>query len=193
TAVVVTSFVGSIVYAGRIASAIDGMAYDIGENAAPSVQYLSAARTQLFSMVSTLAGAFVDPTRREEVRPAIEQAHVRLHQKLDAYLSLPFFPGERARYAATGQAVEDAERAINHVVERLEHGDLAGAESVRYGEMAEAVHRADAALEGSVSFDAMEGTRLSQSIQALRKRAQHTLWILGVLDVLLAFSLMEIA
>ena len=65
TAVVVISFVGSIVYTGRVASAIDGMAYDIGENAVPSVQYLSAARTQLFSMVSTLAGAFVDPTRRE--------------------------------------------------------------------------------------------------------------------------------
>src|SRR5205823_5164555 len=101
TAVVVTSFVGSIIYAGRVA-------YDIGENAVPSVQYLSAARTQLFSMVATLAGAFFDPARRSEIRPAIEQAHLRLHQKLDAYLALPFFQGEHERYAATNQAIQDA-------------------------------------------------------------------------------------
>ncbi|TMA30086.1 MAG: GAF domain-containing sensor histidine kinase [Deltaproteobacteria bacterium] len=193
TAVVVTSFVGSIIYAGRVASAIDGMAYDIGENAVPSVQYLSAARTQLFSMVATLAGAFFDPARRSEIRPAIEQAHLRLHQKLDAYLALPFFQGEHERYAATNQAIQDAEIAINHVVDRLEHADLAGAEAVRYGEMSEAVRRADVALEGTVSFDAVQGTHLSESIQALRRRAQRTLWFLGVLDVVLAFSLMEVA
>jgi signal transduction histidine kinase len=193
TAIVVSSFVGSILYAGRIASAIDGMAYDIGENSSPSVLDLSEARTELFGMVSTLAGAFVDPARRAEARPMIEQAHVRLHQMLNAYLRLPFFPGEHARYAATSQAVGDAERAIERVVDRLERGDLAGAESVRHGEMAEAIHRADTALEEMISFDAEQATRLSRSIQALRGRAERTLWLLGALDVLLALSLTGIA
>jgi signal transduction histidine kinase len=193
TAVVVSSFVGSIFYAGRIASAIDGMAYDIGENASPSVLYLSAARTQLFSMVSTLAGAFVEPARRAEVRPEIEQAHLRLHQTLDAYLRLPFFPGEHEQYAVTSQAVDDAERSILRVVDLLQRGDLAGAESLRHGEMSEAIHRADAALEQGVSFDAGEATRLSQSIQDLRRRSERRLWLLGAIDVLLALLLMEIA
>src|SRR5205085_1756770 len=136
---------------------------------------------------------FFDPTRRAEVRPTIAQAHLRLHQQLDAYLALPFFKGEHERYVAIDQAIQDAERAINHVVDRLEHADLAGAEAVRYGEMSEAVRRADVALEGAVSFDAVQGTHLSESIQALRRRAQRTLWLLGLLDVVLAFSLMEVA
>src|SRR4051812_42608271 len=193
TGVVVTSFLASIVYAGRIASAIDGMAYDIGENAAPSVRYLSAARTQLFTMVGALSGAFVDPTRVASLRAEIEQAHARLHQKLDAYVELPFFPGEHGGYQSTGEAVDDAERAVQHVVDRLEQGDLTGAESVRDAEMTPSIDRADAALEAAVTFDADQGTRLSLSIQALRRRAQRTLWVLGLLDVALAVSLMEIA
>ena len=193
TGVVVTSFLASIVYAGHIASAIDGMAYDIGENAAPSVRYLSAARTQLFTMVGALSGAFVDPTRIGSLRATIEQAHARLHQKLDAYVELPFFPGEHDGYQSTRDAVDDAERAVQHVVDRLEQGDLIGAQSVRDAEMAPAVDRADADLEAAVTFDAEQGTRLGLSIQRLRRKAQRTLWVLGLLDVALAVSLMEIA
>src|SRR3954468_16469589 len=193
TGVVVTSFLGSIVYAGHITSAIDTMACDIGENAAPSVRYLSAARTQLFTMVGALNGAFVDPARRSTLRAAIEQGHARLHQKLDAYVELPFFPGEHVRHQATQQDINDAERAVQRVVDRLERGDLSGAESVRDAEMTPSIDRADAALEAAVTFDADQGTRLSRSIQALRRRAQRTLWVLGLLDVGLAVSLMEIA
>jgi signal transduction histidine kinase len=193
TGVVVTSFLASIIYAGQITSAIDGMAYDIGENATPSVRYLSAARTQLFTMVGVLNDAFVAPTHRSTLRPAIERAHAQLHEKLDAYVELPFFPGEHVRYQDTRQAIDDAERAVQHVVDRIEQGDLIGGESVRDTEMTAAVDRADAALEAAVNFDAEQGTLLSRSIQALRRRAQRTLWILGVLDVALAVSLMEIS
>src|SRR5579883_953900 len=98
TALVGAAFLGATLYSNHLAGGIDRMAEDIAGNAVPSIRYLDDARTQLHAMVVLVRDGLSDTARARVDDRAVEAHRRRLQDDLDAYVALPWFPGERERW-----------------------------------------------------------------------------------------------
>lgn len=188
TVAVIAAFFAATYYANRTASSIDSMAEDIAGNADPSIRYLGAARTELHAVGATLTSSVLE-VGGAGLRQQIEVHEARMHRDLEAYTSLPAFPTERGRWDAAALDLEAAEAQADALVARIEAGDRAGAVALRAGAVADALRRADLAIDGLIAFDADQGSRLSTSITSARRRAQRVSYALDGLAAVLALAL----
>lgn len=192
TAVVGILFLGSTLVSTRVAADIDTAAESITTDADPSIRSLSAARTELHEAAAVLDRALLDDAQRATVRDDLQRADDELRAHLDAYLALPFYPGERDHWAQVEEAVQDAERQMQEGVHRLEAGDRAGAIALRTGPGAGAIRRADQALAGLIASDLHQATTLGQSITRARHRARSWLFALTGVSAAIALALVGV-
>jgi signal transduction histidine kinase len=190
TVAVILAFIGSTLYVSHQTAGIEIMARDIARNADPSIRYLGAARTELHEMARTLTVSVLDDEHGPALRRDLQQHVQRLHDDLEPYATLPFFPGERGHWQLADLDLREVEAQADALLARLEAGDTKGAAELRAGPVADAMQRADVALEGLIAFDADEGSRLGLQIAQERRRAERTAYLLDGLAGLLAVALL---
>jgi signal transduction histidine kinase len=108
-AAIVASFVAATAAVHWQMRAIDRAAVGISENAAPSIEYLTAARVELRHLQSLLRDEHLrDPSAIDESRRALNRA-------VDAYLELPLLPDEGAiwRHVFRARATLDADPTLS--------------------------------------------------------------------------------
>ena len=99
-ATVVALFLGDAALWLSLASGIDTDISDMQVNSLPSVTHLSAARTELSRMATTVAGMDAAPEERRTAVAELQGERAALQDELRAYDEPPWYPGERERYEA---------------------------------------------------------------------------------------------
>ena len=189
---VVVSFLIATVLSQRLAARIDDAAQSIITNAMPSVQYLSAARTDLHRLDASaeryaravMSADNADPTWLDVPRRDLNSA-------METYLALPFYPGEREIYKGTADAIGHLDEEIGALKNlRIGAGPTAS-ELLRL--VRDATVQVDVKLQHQVDFDAAQGQRLSGEIATLRRRSARIAYTLNVASVLLAIAATALA
>lgn len=195
TGVVVIAFIVAALVAWHRSMTIDELAQDIAGNADPSIRHLADARTELHTMDAlVISGLFESTGRGAGVsHEAFEQSKRRLHQDIQAYLQLPFFPTERDRWKTAAGDVAEAESELDAVVAKLDSGDRAGAIELRDAGLAETLQRADAAVGDQIAFDAEQASQLGEEIERARHAAQQTSYALHALAVALTLVVVGVS
>ena len=185
------SFGGSTLYSHHIASRIDANAMVIASSALPSIEQLIAARRETFRIQLAALGAVQDLREGASVdRTPMNEATARLHERMSAYLSLPFSDNERSLYTDAEQSTRDLDAELAHFLTRVDARDGQGAVAVMRTGLAPAALRTDQAIERLIMFDAGEQHRLGEEIPALRRHAARIGAFLQCLSALFALSLM---
>jgi signal transduction histidine kinase len=110
-AAVATSFLAAAVYSEHRTAKIQTAALDISENAAPSIEQLTAARADLRDLQHHALQTMLSPLQAPQDLQGMLAAHNALHHDMLAYERFPQFPGEAvlaARMKAHLQDVDDA-------------------------------------------------------------------------------------
>jgi signal transduction histidine kinase len=164
---VVVSFLVATGLSGYRQSAIDLRVDDMVQNAMPSVQVLSQARTELRRLDDALE---VPPDALDwKTIATLQQA---LTPPLRTYTALPFFPTERKMFdQLLPPALSDLDAALR---------------AHRPADAHRAVGRLDEGLHQLVDFNASQGQQIGRSIQHLRQQSMSALAAAEVLTVGLA-------
>lgn len=189
TGVVVLAFVVAALVAWHRSSAIDEMAQAIATDADPGIRDLADARTELHVMDTLVTWGLLDATRgrRGLDHGAFEDSKRRLHADLHAYLQLSLFSEARMRWHTVETELGEAESRLDAVVAKLDAGDGAGANALRDGGLGHSMQRADAALGAQIAFEADHASQLGEQIEAARREAQRTSYVLHALAVAVTF------
>ncbi|HEX8795086.1 MAG TPA: HAMP domain-containing sensor histidine kinase [Polyangiaceae bacterium] len=185
TGVVVLAFVVAALVAWHRSAAIDEMAQAIATDADPGIRHLVEARTELHVMDTLVTSGLLDATRgkRGVDHDAFEESKRRLHGDLHAYLQLSLFPEARVRWHTVESELGEAETRLDAVVAKLDAGDNAGASALRDGGLGRSLQRADGALGAQIAFEADHASHLGEEIEAARREAQQTSYVLHALAV----------
>jgi signal transduction histidine kinase len=192
SAAVVVSFLVATVLSQRLAAKIDDDAQSIITNAMPSVQYLSAARTDLHRVdaaaeryaAARMSGTTPDPTWLDAPRRDLNSA-------IETYLALPFYPGERELYKGTADAIGHLDEEIGAVKNLRIGAGSTPSEVLR--QVRDATVEVDVKLQHQVDFDAAQGQMLSSEIATLRRRSARIAYSLNIASVLLAIAATALA
>ncbi len=184
-------FVAAILYSERSASKLDANAVSIATNASPAIEDLSAARGEILrieleaaSIIQRLGeGTPTDPT-------SLDAALSHIHRELSAYLTLPFYPGERDNYAEVEEATRSLEAQISRFLARTAARDIPGAQSSLRTGISPAASNLDQAIERLVVFNADQQRRLGTEIPKVRGEANRIGHILEVVTAIFGLSLM---
>ncbi|MFT3754959.1 MAG: hypothetical protein QM769_03265 [Pseudoxanthomonas sp.] len=182
---VVLSFVAASGYVRHRNQAINQAALDISENVAPSIMYLSKARSEVQSLRYLVrtnleqadAGRFVSTA-------PIAASRQRIHQQVGLYQGLPMFPHEQLLWAATNRELAQMDDALVRLDGFLAAHQLAAAKRVADHEFADAARRTGDALLANIEFNAGEAHDRAQRIRQTRIAVNHSSWVLNVLCVL---------
>jgi signal transduction histidine kinase len=169
---IAASFVGVTVYAQLIQRNIDRDADEIADNAAPSVEALSAARAELRHLETLLSQQRLNPA-------AVAQGRSLFHREIAVYLALPTFPGETERWDAVSAVLDQLEQKIS--------ASLAGDESAR-AQLPAVVDVASTAIAGSIEFNAAQARRLAMDIRRLRRKSLVAGYLLDALAAALTVA-----
>lgn len=180
-AAVALSFIGTTLYSQSVQRAIDRSAIQIATNAAPSIEHLEGARSQLRDLEEQVRAYRAAPDPALLARIAAER--VELRREIEAYRVLPVFEGEPEIWRQTITCIERFDRMLDRALAAPPRTDGPEIRDDVVREIREAVDVADEALGRSVEFDAAEARRLAASIEAIRRRAPL---VEGALDALCA-------
>lgn len=193
TLAVVVSFVGSTIYSHRVAAHLDEVAVSIAVNAAPSVDFLSAARGELAGIERKAAQAVEMAGAGAPIdRAPIEEAFSRTHQDLTHYLSLPFYETERAYWAAVEQSTRLFEQRVSAELDELSAGRVQEAAALLSNSVRPSAEATDEALQRLIKFDVDQQRRLSLEIPRLRSRSVLVAYLLDGLSAALTILLMAL-
>jgi signal transduction histidine kinase len=190
SAAVVVSFLVATALSQRLAARIDDGAQSIITNAMPSVQYLSAARTDLHRLdaaaeryaAARMSGDAPDSTWLDVPRRDLNSA-------IETYLALPFYAGEREMYKGTADAIAHLDEEIG-ALKALRTGT---GSSQQLRQVRDATVQVDVKLQHQVDFDAEQGQRLGAEIATLRRRSARIAYSLNLASVLLAIAATALA
>jgi signal transduction histidine kinase len=183
-AVVAAFIVDSMVDVG-FGRRTDAQVDNIVSNAMPSVAYLSDARGRLRRIEAHLRrdvrAAEAHPGAAREGLNGIQQG---FDTALASYLALPYFSGERDLYGEVKDTKAAFERATVDTLTAIDARDWKAAEA-SLADSAEARDRLEVALERVIVFNAAQGERLGQQVEAERSSiGARTLLVDGTLAVL---------
>jgi signal transduction histidine kinase len=179
---VVLSFLGATTYERYLERAVHALAEEITANAAPSIEHLSKARSELRHVETLVQGRVLAKGSDRPALDEIARARRSLRAETDAYLTLPPFAGERESWEEVAADIDGFNEGCDRILDAVAHGDP-GAPDLALLQLGPAADRAADALGRSVAFNAEQARALAQRIEVTRRRAAH---LAGVLDALSA-------
>lgn len=191
TCAILVGFIAATLYSQHVVVRLDDAASSIANNASPSIEVLSQARSDLVQMqlAAERAVAAVSSGAAPDRAP-FQQARERLDTKLSQYQDLPFYPGERDLFGVLTRANGEFERAVVGLFDRLAAQDVSGARSMLATVLPGAAGRADSELTRLVVFNANEQRRLAGEITELRQHAARLAYSLDAIATVAALVLM---
>ena len=182
---VVLSFISASSYVRYRNRAIDQAALDISENAAPSILYLSKARSEVQNLRRLVRKALDQADTGNFTSPEpIEASRTRIHQQVSLYQSLPMFPNEKLLWEDANRELIHLDDALAKLVTLLGARQLAEAKKVANNELADAARLTGDALLATIEFNAEQAHDQAQQIRRTRIAVNHSSWVLNVLCVL---------
>jgi signal transduction histidine kinase len=183
------AFLAATIFAEYRSAAIDHMALEIADNAAPSIKLLAAARTDLRHL-QLLAEDYVNgATRGVEPDPQdLEAARAQLETDLQRYLERPLFAGEKELWREVGRKVPRVHATLDRVLEQVKGSDPRKAREVLRGNFRQAVDEASSAILTSLDFDAAQSQELARRIEQTRSHTTSIAFLLDSLCIALSIA-----
>ena len=190
TAAIVGSFVVSTFYSQHVAARLDEEAASIASNASPSIEALSVARGEVLrAEVAVARAAEGAPSDRAAERAAAAQALARVRAHQAAYLSMPFYPGERDHWSDVEADTRAFESEVETGLAAIDAGRLADARTLLTTRLRPATERLEHGLESLVRFNADQQHRMGVEIPQLRRHAARIAYVLDGVSAFLAVLL----
>jgi signal transduction histidine kinase len=183
------SFAASSVYTQFRMAEVDQAAYDIAENAAPSIEHLAAARAQL-QIIALELSDYVDQAEAGS-RPSdarIRAAKATLDQQIADYLSLPVFAGEVVLWDDVRRGLTRLDGATERTLDAVAAKSYPAAEHILSTEVRKAVDEASASILRSVDFDARHAHDLAIGIKTVRVRVMKIAFVLDAVSAILTVT-----
>ncbi len=184
---VVLSFVAATSFEHYRLIAIDRAARDIAENATPSIERLTAARSEL-RRIQVLLREQIDHKRAGEPIDvaAVEVAQREMDRALAEYLRLPPFPEEHTFWVALLRGQNELHDAVAHALAVLGTGDFRGADVTARTEVSRAGEHLSVAIALDVDFNAARAHDRALEIQRIRGQSTYVAFGLDALCTLIA-------
>jgi signal transduction histidine kinase len=165
-------------------------ATSIGQNALVAAEALIAVRTTLRTLASSMnVLSTVAPAEALQLGRELESASEAMATSWAQYLSLPFYPGERALVDATEPELTAVQRTVDDLVERLHTGDLEGALAIASARAVSALDHADAGVVHILELNRHEAQAAAARITASTRTRGLLPEILGGLFALTSAAL----
>lgn len=166
----IASFFASTLYSQRSSRAIDAAAQSIASNAMPSIEHLSAARTDLRTLWIDLH-PYLRPSDVAE-RKVIEETRARVDAEIDAYLALPTYAGERSMWQKLQHDLAQVDRTVAALLAHVEQAPVGPRTPLRLAAQ-DAVDHAVVTLRELIDFDARHAAEDATEIKRARVRADR--------------------
>jgi signal transduction histidine kinase len=174
-ATVIFCFVGATAYSEYVAARIDHSALEIANNAAPSIEHLTLAHTELRNLMNLLVRATAVEPGRARPDPydndAVSRCRLRMEEEIRAYLNLPVFKNERQLWQDTRRELTRFEDVADRQIAALRAQHLDEAIAL-LPEVLTANDVAKLAIERVIDFNARQAHDVALRIQ--RERRQST-------------------
>jgi nitrogen-specific signal transduction histidine kinase len=168
--VIVAAFGSANGFSQYGASQIDVLASAIATNAAPSIQELSAARSELRHLQSLLTDYAAAGPERSQWRVEIENAQKSYSSHIVRYLDLPVFPGERDRWNGVSEELDRLDSTVARILALIDMDQPLLARTTVSTDLHTNVDAAIVALQESIDFNAEQTSRAAIEIEQLRSR-----------------------
>ncbi|HEY7371379.1 MAG TPA: HAMP domain-containing sensor histidine kinase [Polyangia bacterium] len=186
-------FAGATLMSRWIAKSVNEDAVSIATNAAPAIQDLVDARSELARIAIAAASAIASEPENADARGAtLPAALLALRDDLRRYLLQPFYPREEARYAEADRATRLLEARVSDFEAALAAGDRRRAAEIAKAGLLPAVSRVDRALSDVILFNTQEQRRLAFEILARRGHAHRMEDLLQALTAICGLLLMSL-
>jgi signal transduction histidine kinase len=181
---IVASFVASTWYTQHRLQVLDRESFTITDNAAPSIDHLTAIRSEV-KRLEFLAFKGVD--QPEGASESLRQSRAQIVHDAEAYLALPTFPGEEALWADARVALERLDASIDRAL-RVARSDPAGARRIVTTDVERLVGDAGEALDRCIRLNAQGARRATMVIRENRSRSRLLAFGLHGLSICLAIA-----
>jgi signal transduction histidine kinase len=188
-ALTVLSFVASTSLVQWRARGISRAATAIATNAAPSIEHLSRARTELRHSEIALDDYLDAIDENQDAGPlerTLRESIDGLDREWSFYRGLPPFSGEPSLWQAVESHRAQLGAAVDEAVRRASAGDSVAGEAAFDHEVKPAANQLDDALRAAADFDAEQAAHLGSVVERLRRSAASWLRILEPLSILLS-------
>jgi signal transduction histidine kinase len=184
---VVLSFLAATVYSERRLVEIDESVRHIESTGLPGIEALTSARTSM-RKISAEAREVVDAATegRKVRRSFIPAARVELERDLDLYHGLPVAHREPDRDRAIRAGMVEVDAAYARVIDRVQAGDLSGANSRLLYDLDPAIALVDEEFLRRIAIDVGNLHELATTIGSSRRRSTMFAFLLDGASVLLA-------
>lgn len=186
---VVASFALSLAYSHFRLQPVTQQAVAVLDDAAPSIEHLSAVRTELTRIgmyvtayVSRLGGAST-PTRED-----IRAAHHRLDVELDTYRALPSFPEEVERLAEIYTDLALFDEATQKALDEADAGSFDAVKLTMNGTFHARLHEVDEAVALLKTLSVGHARTSAELVLHARRDATLFATILGTFSLLVAIA-----
>ncbi|HME89908.1 MAG TPA: HAMP domain-containing sensor histidine kinase, partial [Myxococcaceae bacterium] len=185
--IVVASFLVSAAYFQYRVRDIDDDALSIAHNALPSIEHLSAARSQLQhlrELVQVYSGKL---DQKRPVDASISQSvEARLNEELRLYLLLPFYAGERDAGLEIGRLAPSIKRVVQKWSGLVQEGGSPEERRATENRLLIGMDELVSAINGAVGANMTEARELALGIARVRNSSIRMLWVLNVGSLLIA-------
>lgn len=181
----VLCFIATTGYVQLRARAIDKAAYDISENAAPSILYLAAARSEVRNLQSLLEHELdASLAENSQVHAEVAASRARIHRDVQRYQILPVFVGERALWNHVNRELSLFDDSVERCLASIAAHHMEDAKRLAHTEMRQAVGRAVDAFMDVIEFDARQAHDRALLVSNLRVALTRSVWVLNGLCLL---------
>jgi signal transduction histidine kinase len=184
---VVASFSATLVVSQWRLQPIEALALDIAQDAAPSIEQLSAVRTELIRL-----GMYVNEyvTRTDDggiiSRDDIQTVRRRLDTELIAYRALPTSPEEAKQLQAIENDLTILDRATENALNEADATSFESARLSSYDPFHDRLERLDESVAGLKALDTKHAQARSEDILRARRVAMRLTTVLGMLSLVVA-------
>jgi signal transduction histidine kinase len=187
TALVVAAFLAASSYSFRQMKKVENDAVSVATNAAPSLQHLATVRGSVHEIEIETGIALGDVAQGHHVDTGFfEQDDRRLRDGLKAYLSSPFYPGERVLYNQALDEVHGFEMSVDDVLDHLQRHQLQEARDATSNQLRPCARRLSQILSALIELNARQIETSASRILRLRAHIEAISNLLHGLATLLA-------
>jgi signal transduction histidine kinase len=183
------AFVGSTAYTQYRLERISEDAITISSNAAPSIEHLADARSDLLR-VEQLARAVLraGPESSSRLLTRLARVQSELDEQLRVYLAFPMLPGEHDYWLTVRRELSLLDAAVEAFIASVRTGDTARAESELRLSMEPALARAGGAILQTVEYEARQSQALAHEVERVLTRTRTLAVVLDAASALLAIT-----
>lgn len=188
-AAVVVAFILATLYVNWRTLEIGAQTRNVSLNALPSMARLVSAKDALQD-IEVLAAAYaaLPDESRATARDAIEAKWSEVDRQLEAYKSLPVFPGERDLFAGFPGTLRAGEEAIRHLFDTVDSGASGPSREAASGEVHSSIELARDKLAQLAQFNARHAQDSAERIEVLRDHTAAAALALDGVAVTLAIA-----